>query len=276
MCTGWRAACPGPRGRDVAHDGQGRVPRQWWCGDCRHDTTRHDAVRWSWPDPSGCTAHAGRTAQTNGTGQARGTGQEGGMKMSRIIISPDSFKGTISGEDSAAALGAGWGRVRPDDEVMALPQADGGEGTCAVIADAVPALGGCPLPSRSPDPMDVPRPAAGSCCPPARRSWNWRSPRASRSWRPRTRAGTPVAWGRCCGQRSRQVPTESRWAWAVRRPPMAAWGPCGRLGVRFLTADGTEIGDGEPAWLTWRPSIARRWWPRQQVACACCAMCAAP
>lgn len=58
--------------------------------------------------------------------------------MSRIIISPDSFKGTITGEDAAAALRAGWASVAPDDEVILLPQADGGEGTCEVIANAVP------------------------------------------------------------------------------------------------------------------------------------------
>ncbi|MDK9644348.1 glycerate kinase [Propionibacterium freudenreichii] len=58
--------------------------------------------------------------------------------MSRIIISPDSFKGTITGEEAARALRDGWSSVAPDDEILLLPQADGGEGTCDVIANAVP------------------------------------------------------------------------------------------------------------------------------------------
>jgi glycerate kinase len=56
----------------------------------------------------------------------------------RIVAAPDSFKGTISAAGAAAALAAGWRRVRPDDEVIELPLADGGEGTLAVLAAAAP------------------------------------------------------------------------------------------------------------------------------------------
>jgi glycerate 2-kinase len=57
----------------------------------------------------------------------------------RVVIAPDSFKGSISAAGAAAALAAGWRLVRPADEVVELPLADGGEGTLAVLAAAVPA-----------------------------------------------------------------------------------------------------------------------------------------
>jgi glycerate kinase len=56
----------------------------------------------------------------------------------RVVAAPDSFKGSISAADAAAALASGWLRVRPGDEVIQLPLADGGEGTLAVLAAEVP------------------------------------------------------------------------------------------------------------------------------------------
>jgi len=57
----------------------------------------------------------------------------------RVVAAPDSFKGSITAAAAAAALAAGWRQVRPGDEVIELPLADGGEGTLAVLAAAVPA-----------------------------------------------------------------------------------------------------------------------------------------
>jgi glycerate 2-kinase len=56
----------------------------------------------------------------------------------RVVVAPDSFKGSISAAGAAAALAAGWRQVRPADEIVELPLADGGEGTLAVLAAAVP------------------------------------------------------------------------------------------------------------------------------------------
>ncbi|PZF94234.1 glycerate kinase [Micromonospora deserti] len=56
----------------------------------------------------------------------------------RVVVAPDSFKGTVSARDAAAAVARGWCRERPDDEVRMLPLADGGEGSCAVLAAAHP------------------------------------------------------------------------------------------------------------------------------------------
>ena len=56
----------------------------------------------------------------------------------RVIIAPDSFKGSLPATGVAAAIASGWRSVRPDDDLLLFPQADGGEGTLDAIADAVP------------------------------------------------------------------------------------------------------------------------------------------
>ncbi len=57
----------------------------------------------------------------------------------RIVVAPDSFKGSISAAGAAQALAQGWLGGRAGDEVIELPLADGGEGTLDVLAAAVPA-----------------------------------------------------------------------------------------------------------------------------------------
>ncbi|MBI2762153.1 MAG: glycerate kinase [Chloroflexi bacterium] len=52
----------------------------------------------------------------------------------RVLIAPDSFKGSLSSVEVAEALAEGWRRERPDDETMLAPLADGGEGTLEAIA----------------------------------------------------------------------------------------------------------------------------------------------
>jgi glycerate kinase len=54
----------------------------------------------------------------------------------RVIVAPDSFKGSIAAAAAAAAIAAGWRSARPADEVTELPLADGGEGTLDVLAAA--------------------------------------------------------------------------------------------------------------------------------------------
>lgn len=54
----------------------------------------------------------------------------------RVIIAPDSFKGSDSAAAVAAALAEGWRQARPDDEVVLAPMADGGEGTLDAVAAA--------------------------------------------------------------------------------------------------------------------------------------------
>jgi glycerate 2-kinase len=56
----------------------------------------------------------------------------------RVIVAPDSFKGSSTAAAAAAAIAAGWRGARPGDEVVELPMADGGEGTLDVLAAGVP------------------------------------------------------------------------------------------------------------------------------------------
>jgi glycerate kinase len=57
----------------------------------------------------------------------------------RIVVAPDSFKGSLGAAAAAAALAEGWRDVRPGDELECLPLADGGEGTLEVLAAAAAA-----------------------------------------------------------------------------------------------------------------------------------------
>ena len=55
----------------------------------------------------------------------------------RIVVAPDSFGGALDSVDAARAIAAGWSSVRPADEVLLKPMADGGEGTLRAVAAAL-------------------------------------------------------------------------------------------------------------------------------------------
>jgi glycerate kinase len=61
-----------------------------------------------------------------------------GSRPLRVLVAPDSFKGTFTSVVVARALADGWGAVRSHDRITLTPMADGGEGTL----DAVAASGG--------------------------------------------------------------------------------------------------------------------------------------
>jgi glycerate 2-kinase len=54
----------------------------------------------------------------------------------RVLVAPDSFKGSLTSEEVAAALARGWRAGRPEDEPSLCPLADGGEGTLAALEAA--------------------------------------------------------------------------------------------------------------------------------------------
>lgn len=56
----------------------------------------------------------------------------------KVVIAPDSFKGSLPASRVAEAIAEGWASVRPGDEITLLPQADGGEGTLDAVESAVP------------------------------------------------------------------------------------------------------------------------------------------
>jgi len=58
--------------------------------------------------------------------------------MTRVVVAPDSFKGSITARHAASAIADGWRSIRPGDRLIELPQADGGEGTLDAMASSLP------------------------------------------------------------------------------------------------------------------------------------------
>ena len=58
--------------------------------------------------------------------------------MAKILIAPDSFKGSATSVQVATALADGWKISRPSDEIVIAPFADGGEGTLDCIESVTP------------------------------------------------------------------------------------------------------------------------------------------
>jgi len=54
----------------------------------------------------------------------------------KVVIAPDSFKGSVSNVEAAFAIRSGWLSQRPGDVIICKPMADGGEGTLETIAAA--------------------------------------------------------------------------------------------------------------------------------------------
>lgn len=83
----------------------------------------------------------------------------------KVLIAPDSFKGTITAADAVAAIAAGWKSVDPRAELVLMPLADGGEGTLdafwAVVPDAQP------MPVTVTGPDGLPRQATWLLLPPS-------------------------------------------------------------------------------------------------------------
>nr|PZN71570.1 MAG: glycerate kinase [Bacillota bacterium] len=54
----------------------------------------------------------------------------------KIVIAPDSYKGSLTAAQVAEAMAAGVRRVWPDADLALVPMADGGEGTVQALVDA--------------------------------------------------------------------------------------------------------------------------------------------
>ena len=59
----------------------------------------------------------------------------------KIVLAPDSFKGSLSAEGLCAALEVGLQRVLPDAEIVKRPMADGGEGTLDALSHPLSSTG---------------------------------------------------------------------------------------------------------------------------------------
>src|SRR5262249_6384049 len=75
------------------------------------------------------------------------------MRVMRVLVAPDSFGGTLSAVEAAAAIAAGWRSVAPGDVIDRTPMSDGGTGFVEVL---VAALGGQRVASRIEDPLARP------------------------------------------------------------------------------------------------------------------------
>jgi glycerate kinase len=54
----------------------------------------------------------------------------------RVLLAPDSLKGSLTSVQAARALAAGWAAARPKDEMILAPLADGGEGMLSAMAES--------------------------------------------------------------------------------------------------------------------------------------------
>ena len=70
----------------------------------------------------------------------------------KIVVAPDSFKGSVTALQAAEAIECGLHRVFPDAEIEKLPMADGGEGTAQSLIDAT---GGQMLTESVVDPLGI-------------------------------------------------------------------------------------------------------------------------
>ena len=77
--------------------------------------------------------------------------------MTRILIAPDSLKGSATAVEVAQAIRHGWLTARPDDEASLAPMADGGEGTIDAFAIAYPGAALMPVTVTGPDNRPVDR-----------------------------------------------------------------------------------------------------------------------
>jgi glycerate kinase len=54
----------------------------------------------------------------------------------RVLLAPDSYKGSLTSVEVVRALAQGWAAARPRDELILAPLADGGEGMLAAMAES--------------------------------------------------------------------------------------------------------------------------------------------
>ena len=72
----------------------------------------------------------------------------------KIVLAPDSFKGSLSARQVTEHLEKGIRQILPDSEIVSLPMADGGEGTAEILMEV---LGGRMVDVPSVDPLGRPR-----------------------------------------------------------------------------------------------------------------------
>src|SRR5688500_3882049 len=92
------------------------------------------------PDPagaSGVAAAAASAARAPPLAEAARRAAPSTIRGLRIVLGFDKFRGTLAAADACRAAAAALAAGRSDLELVALPQADGGEGTTDALAAAL-------------------------------------------------------------------------------------------------------------------------------------------
>ena len=201
---------------------------------------------------------AAHRAATNGDATPV-TGPPMTRRPLRVLVAPDSFKGSLTSVEVARAIAAGWLRARPDDEVAAGAARRRGRGH-AGRGRGVRRLGAREAPrrtTRSGAPIEAAWLARDGRR--ARRSWRWRRRPGCRGWRPDERdpvARRPSARASCCGPCSTPGSARSRWGSAGPRRPTAGRACCARWARGSATTSTRWISTG---WTRgWRGPAADR------------------
>lgn len=66
-------------------------------------------------------------------------------RPARILVAPDSFKGSATAEAVASNIALGWSSVRGQDHIQLAPMADGGEGTIDALKSVYPSADRRPI-----------------------------------------------------------------------------------------------------------------------------------
>lgn len=170
----------------------------------------------------------------------------------RVVVAPDKFKGTLTADEAARAMSTGWLRARPDDEIDAIPMADGGEGTLDAL---VAGLGGKRLRTAVTGPVGNPVDAEYGLVPSAdglvgvvemaRASGLALLPERRRDPRRTTTRGT----GEMILAALEHSPAQIIVCIGGSATNDGGAGMAQALGARLLDADGREIGSGGEALL---------------------------
>ena len=106
-----------------------------------HNSWRGDSNNWDW-NRSGrigkvfCQGFEPETSTTDVALKNSPPNHDPGKPL-RVLIVPDKFKGTLTAEEAALAMRAGWVQIRKRDRVSLLPMSDGGDGFGPVVGAAL-------------------------------------------------------------------------------------------------------------------------------------------
>lgn len=71
----------------------------------------------------------------------------------KIVIAPDSYKGSLTAKEACSAMERGVLKAVPDAEIITVPMSDGGEGTTRSLVDS---LGGTIIECEVKNPLEIP------------------------------------------------------------------------------------------------------------------------